>query len=635
MDKSVRRNRRQTWAWASVLVLGLALLFGAGHRGYGLFDVDEAIFTRASIEMRESTAAHGFGALAMPTYNGEPRYHKPPLIYWLQNASLAVTGTDFTLGGWGLVGARLPSALAAILTVALLGLAVLYLTANRRWALYASLVMALNLSYFVVARAATADGVLNLMALALALWVLVVLFPKPLNDDVPLSVQLHQRGRVLQLQRWGWVITGLLGTLAFLAKGPIGWMPAGVVALTLLWARPNRLAVWRILAPFKVLVVMGLCLTPWLLLLWQQHGVAFFYEFIVVHNLQRFGSDLGNSQSSFLGYYFIVLLIGFFPWVMLLPAAIVAQLRKPHEKNQGRWWRGTELKRRLAAPDAATALPLLALVWAAAFVLAFSFSGTKLAHYIIPAYPALAILVGGWLAAPRLPLPAWASVLWGIWGVVLAGVLFIITPLLLAAREPVLQGFWAFTQTYFGFAWPLPDVFAMEILGQAIPLGQAFTMAAVLVLALTVLMVALRHGKTHVLPAVFALQAGVLATLAVGIVPVVWAYTQAPLAHIATVLRALPAQTLMVHHGLHKPSLLLLGGHRFTHTDHPVQVMALLKANPELWLVAERPDLHPLLLELRNSGEGTVLDAKCTAGTCLLVLAPVKPMRMPEASLTN
>lgn len=622
----MRRNRRQTAVWASVLLVALALLFGTGHRGYGLFDVDEAIFTRATVEMTQSIETHGLNALAMPTYNAEPRYHKPPLIYWLQSASLALTGSGFLPGEWGLFGARLPSVLAALLTIGLLGFGVWYLTGNRRWALYAGLIFALNLSYFVVARAATADGILNFTSLALTLWILALLFPKALHDDAPLTEQLRHRGRVLQLQRWGWVGTGVLGALAFLAKGPIGWVAAGLVALTLLWARPNRTAVWQILAPFKVLGVMAVCLSPWLLLLWQQHGSAFFYEFIVVHNLQRFGGDLGNSQSDFIGYYFIVLLIGFFPWVMLLPAAILQVVRK----SRSRFWRGNELKRQLAAPDAATALPLLALVWAAAFVLAFSFSGTKLAHYIVPAYPALAILVGGWLANHTRKLPAWSSVLWGLWGIILTGVLFIITPLLMAAREPVLQGIWAVVQTFFGFTWPLPDALAMAVIAQPIAIGQGFTMAALLVVAMTVLMVALRHGKTHVLPAVFALQAGLLATLALAVVPVVWAYTQKPLAQVAVLLRNLPMQTNVVHHGLHKPSLLLIGGHPFTATHHPAQVMALLKTNPELWLVAEQPDLRPLLLELRNTGEGTVLDAKCTAGTCLLVLAPAKPETIPN-----
>lgn len=637
-SKSERRRHRQTWMWGSLLALALVLLFGTGHRGYGLFDVDEAIFTRATVEMNESIATHGIGAYTMPTYNAEPRYHKPPLIYWLQHAALRVTGTDFTVGGWGLLGARLPSALSALLAIGLLGFGVWHLTANRRWALYASLIFGLNLSFFVVARAATADGILNLTSLALVLWVLVLVFPKPLHDETPLHLQLRQRGKTLQMQRWGWVVTGVLGTLAFLAKGPIGWVPAGVVALVLLWARPNRMALWRIFAPLKTLLVIAALLTPWVFLLWQQHGADFFYEFFVVHNLQRFGGDLGNSQSSFMGYYLIVLLIGFFPWVMVLPASVITLLRKPHDRNKGRFWRLSELKCRLAAPDATTALPLLALVWAAVYIGAFSFSGTKLAHYIVPAYPALAIIIAGWLATPHTkPLFAPFSVLWGAWGLLLAGVLFIATPLLMAARAPILQGGWLMLQELLGFEWPLPDAFAMEILGQPIALGQGFTMAALLLVAVTFLCVAVRHGKPQLIPAVAALQAGFLATLALGVVPIVWAYTQGPLANIATLLAKLPTQTTVVHHGLHKPSLLLLGRHPFTHTDHPLQVMDILKHTPELWLVAERPDLRPLLLEMKNSGSGTVLDAKCIAGTCLLVLIPVTstPNATPQIDTTK
>jgi 4-amino-4-deoxy-L-arabinose transferase-like glycosyltransferase len=621
INKSARRRMRQTLVWALLLMVGLGLLYGSGNRSYGLFDVDEAIFTQATLEMRAAEATHGMGALAMPTYNAEPRYHKPPLIYWLQSVSLSLTGTDFMPGGWGLVGARLPSLLSALLTVGLLGFGVWHLTRNARWALYASFILALNLSFFIIGRAATADGILNLTALALALWVLVLLFPSPLAPETPLRAQLRQRGRRLYMQRWGWVITGILGALAFLAKGPIGWLPAGLVALTLLWARPNRMLVWQILAPLNVVMLMGILLGPWLWLLFNQHGANFFYDFIVVHNLQRFGGDLGNSQSNFYGYYLIVLLVGFFPWVALLPTAVLDALRKP----SGRWWRVAELRARMASHDAATALPLIALVWAGVFIVFFSFSGTKLAHYIVPAYPALAILIGGWLANTPRPMNGLTSTVWGVWGFILAGVLGIAAPLLMGLREATLHGWLALAQEFFGFTWPLPDTLAMAVLAQPINLGVGFWVAGGLMALLTLLVVLVRCGKAQLVPMLAAAQAGFLATLALGVVPLVWGYTQAPLATLANSLKALPPSSVVVHHGLHKPSLLLLSGHPFIKTDHPLQVLALLKQYPELWLVAEQPDLQPLLLELKNTQAGQVLDAKCSAGTCLVVLAPVKP----------
>ena len=88
--------------WVLGLMLMMGLIYGGFHATYGLFDVDEAIFTQAS---REMIHTHTF---SMPSYNGEPRYQKPPLIYWVQSAAMGVMG-DASL--WA---ARLPSALAAL-----------------------------------------------------------------------------------------------------------------------------------------------------------------------------------------------------------------------------------------------------------------------------------------------------------------------------------------------------------------------------------------------------------------------------------------------------------------------------------------------------------------------------------------
>ncbi|MCA3243932.1 MAG: hypothetical protein INF43_01320 [Alphaproteobacteria bacterium] len=539
---------------------------------------------------------------------------------------MAGLGTNVWPGGWGLLATRLPSILGALGSVLLLGLGVWYLTGNRRWGLLAATILALNLSFLVVGRAATADGLLNFFSLALTLWVLVLLLPRPLPPatagNLAMTTRLRHAARALALQRWGWLGTGVLGALAFLAKGPIAWFPAALVAGALLLARPNRAATWRTLAPLKVALVVALGLGPWLALLLQQHGLAFFYEFFWVHNVQRFGGDLGNSQSSFLGYYLVVLLVGFFPWVALLPPAVWALIKKQQRP---------QLVARLASPHAAEALPLIALVWAVVYLAFFSFSGTKLAHYIVPAYPALAIVVGGWLASFKTqasqPVGSVAgSVGWLLWGLALAGVLAVLTPLLQGVQGPVLTGLPAKLQPWLGFEWPLRDTLATAILQQPVAVGLGFYAAAAGIALSTILVVAVRRGRRRWLPGLAAVWAATLAALAWGVVPVVWRYTQAPLAQVAGVLQQLPPSSVVVHHGLHKPSLRLLSGKPFTKTDNPVQIPPLLQGVPELWVVTEAQDVPPLLQELQTSRAGTVLDAKCVAGSCLILLAPLPAM---------
>ena len=94
------------------------------------------------------------GNYITPHKDGEPRYDKPALIYWLQAASVQVLGLNE-------LALRLPSALAASLWVlALWGFVRERLDAPT--ATVAALTMALSLQVSVIAKAAVADAVLNL-----------------------------------------------------------------------------------------------------------------------------------------------------------------------------------------------------------------------------------------------------------------------------------------------------------------------------------------------------------------------------------------------------------------------------------------------------------------------------------------
>src|SRR5690606_23158934 len=130
------------------------------------------------------------------------------------------------------------------------------------------------------------------------------------------------------------------------------------VAGTLLLARADRARVWRTYEVGKSCAVAAAILLPWMAMLVAVHGWAFFYEFFVVHNLGRYAGGLSNSQSGSVFYYLLVLMVGFFPWVMVLPVALPAALTR---------WR-----RNLASPDAVQALPALAAVWAVFYVVFFS-----------------------------------------------------------------------------------------------------------------------------------------------------------------------------------------------------------------------------------------------------------------------
>ncbi len=100
--------RAKRWRWGRIEPLGIVLLSLvlnlAGNAQTGLWDRDEPRYAVCVREMRTR------GDWIFPTFNGQPRYHKPILIYWLMGLTTA-------LGGDNPFGARLASSLAGTATV--------------------------------------------------------------------------------------------------------------------------------------------------------------------------------------------------------------------------------------------------------------------------------------------------------------------------------------------------------------------------------------------------------------------------------------------------------------------------------------------------------------------------------------
>ncbi|MBI1309078.1 MAG: phospholipid carrier-dependent glycosyltransferase [Proteobacteria bacterium] len=583
-----------------LLAVGLALLCGwiylAGHDRYGLFDVDEAIFTQATIEMR-AHHSEGISALAMPTYNGEPRYHKPPLIYWLQDAAMA------WLGEGSLYAARLPSALAALGCVLLLGLWLWRMTGDRMWALAASAALALNLSFLVEGRAATADGVLNFFSLALVLWLIYLLF-------APKGV----RGK-RKLPWWrGWM-TGALAALGFLAKGPVAWVPAAVVALLVLAARREKREVWKAFAVAESMLVAAAIVVPWALLLVRAHGGAFFYEFFVVQNVGRYAGGLSNTQSNSYFYYVLVLALGFFPWVSVVPVALRDGLRN--------WWRN------LGGKDVVRALPPLCAIWAVFYVVFFSLSQTKLAHYIVPAYPALAVLVGWWLTrVPRGRMPGWLVGMAALIGLLMAGLALVANPLLEGLRGTTLHGWLGWLQVALDFKWPPKDALAFAVLQQPVMLGHAVPLAGVLLLLAVPLLVATLNNVRGALPALAGVWALCLGVIVWGVVPVVWAYSQAPLARLALKIEGYPRAVPVIHLGVHKPSVLYIDERPFVKLEKPLQLPDYLHGGVDVLVLTKVTEVAGIRSELA-AARGVILAEDCDGGYCLLMVGQADAVNVP------
>lgn len=324
------------------LELGLAaaifafnLLF-LGH--FGLLDVDEAIFAECTREMIVS------GDFVTPRYNGDLRWDKPPLTYWLMSVPMRLAGpTAF--------GARAWSAAAGALCALLL---MLYgrLLWDRASGLAAGVVMASCLHGFALAHLSITD-----MTLA---WLMA-------GGWLALGLGA-ETGRA----RW-FALAGVALGLATLTKGPVAIvLPGGSWLVWLVFCR--RLGVLARPAFWLGPALCGLLVAPWCVAIYQLHGPAFFETFLGYHNVNR----LTTTQSGHGGPWFTYLLLlaaGLLPWTGFAVAGLADA------------WRGR-------SDGAGGRAAWLALCGAGCTVLLFSASRTKLPNYIAPAYPLLALLAG-------------------------------------------------------------------------------------------------------------------------------------------------------------------------------------------------------------------------------------------------
>jgi 4-amino-4-deoxy-L-arabinose transferase-like glycosyltransferase len=305
-------------------IAAVALAFFWQLGAVPLLDVDEGAFSEATREMLAS------GNFVSTTLDGEPRHDKPILIYWLQAASVSLLGLNE-------LALRLPSAIAA----ALWAFALYRFTArvaDRQTAAAAVLVMALGLQVGLIAKAAIADALLNLL-IALTFF------------DVYRHYRAPTRGTLARVFLW-------LG-LGFLAKGPVAVALPLVVSLAFYgslgrWRDWLRAVLWAPgIALFLAVVV------PWHVASYLDQGLAFFEGFYLEHNVGRYTETM-EGHGGHLWYYLVWAPLIVLPFTGLLLVAL-ARLRSD--------W-GEPLRR------------LLWLWFGAVFVL-FSLSSTQLPHYLL------------------------------------------------------------------------------------------------------------------------------------------------------------------------------------------------------------------------------------------------------------
>jgi len=338
------------WFWLLLLGTALCSLWALG--ALPLIDVDEPVYGQVGREMAHAS----WQDWLTPRLGRQPWFDKPPLFYWLTALSMRLFGvSEFA--------ARLPSALEAVGLVA-----VTYALARRafpetpRAGLWAGFVLATCVQLLILARAAVTDMTLVLTLIA-ALWALYVWTKTG-------------QGRWIAL-------CGVMTGLGCLAKGPVALVLIGVQAVgyLLLTRQAKRLLSPALWGGFALCLVIGL---PWFLLMVHKHGQLFVNGFLEANNVTRY-LKAEHTETSPFWFFLPVLLAGFLPWTLALPGTLV-------------WlWQQGRSEWETRAADG----PVLFLaLWVVLVFGFFSASQSKLVTYIFPLYPALAVLVGLWLAKP-------------------------------------------------------------------------------------------------------------------------------------------------------------------------------------------------------------------------------------------
>jgi 4-amino-4-deoxy-L-arabinose transferase-like glycosyltransferase len=199
-----------------------------------------------------------------------------------------------------------------------------------------------------------------------------------------LAIALAQRDQADEAERRRWMLLAwAAAALAVLSKGLIGIvLPAGAVGLYVLVGRD-----WKLLARLHAgpgALLFAAIAAPWFVAV-SLANPEFFRFFFIHEHFERF-LTLEHARHQPVWYFIPVVLLGVCPWVLALFPAL---------------WRAWK-----RSPDTAFQPRRFLLVWSAVVFVFFSASGSKLPSYVLPVFPALALLIGTHLAAsgPRFAL---------------------------------------------------------------------------------------------------------------------------------------------------------------------------------------------------------------------------------------
>lgn len=364
-------------------------------------DRDEARFAQAS---RQMLTAPNWEAWVVPRIQDRPRLNKPPLIYWTQAGSASLftgrafgTPRDVAAERDAIWMYRLPSLLAAIAAVLFtwrLGCSMF----DSRAAFLGAMLLASSPIMIWESRQARSDMLLVACTTG-AMWMLWEGF-KCARAKQPMPT--HQ-----------WVGLWLFLGMGAMTKGPITAVVVllstlGVSFLTRSWRWTSTLR------PFVGAIIVEACVIPWILLVidivtWDN------YWTIIHDEIFKRMKDAAEGHGGPPGYHLTLMVVLLGAGSMLVWPALLRGARVGLSiKSTGNWFARAWNARLRRAPEA------FLLCWIVLPWIIFELSSTKLPHYTMPMYPAIALLAGRMVLAAdsgrhAFRFPRLIRVLGGAW----------------------------------------------------------------------------------------------------------------------------------------------------------------------------------------------------------------------------
>ncbi len=386
-----KKDPKALWIFSGLWLFVISFIaFIANLGSIGLMDKTEPMFVEAARQMVIT------GDWVTPYWNGETRFDKPPLTYWL-------VGLSFRLFGMNEWGARIPSALAAI-AVVLLGFYTLKnfgfsrakettKTPTKLWfsAWIGAGIIALNPFWIAWGRTGVSDMFLSSgIGLALLSFFLGYGYSETSSN--------FYFG--LSISRWWYIGYWVFMALGVLAKGPVALVLPGLTVIVFLLYVGRFIEVVKetpwVLGISSFLIIS----VPWFVLVTLEHGQEYINTFFGLHNVQRFTSVVSRHPGAWY-YYLPVIMVGLLPWSIYLPLAI-AKLR---------FWQ----RQKWVNSARSTHLGIFCLAWFLVVLIFFSSSVTKLAGYVLPLMPAAAIMIALFWSEQVETKSEESSGIWSFW----------------------------------------------------------------------------------------------------------------------------------------------------------------------------------------------------------------------------